>query len=126
MKDYSKKTLRLLKALATKHFNAFIRERDQDQPCISCGSRTTLQAGHFYSGGHHSALRFNEDNVHGQCMRCNYYLSGNLNEYRKNLIKKIGVDRVEQLDMLAAYHKRKGYKWDRFFLIDIINKYKKK
>ena len=43
-------------------------------------------------------MRFNEDNVHIQCATCNNYLSGNLIEYRKGLIKKIGVDKVEALE----------------------------
>jgi hypothetical protein len=43
-------------------------------------------------------LRFNEDNVHLQCERCNSFLSGNLLNYRINLIERIGVERVEFLE----------------------------
>lgn len=103
-------------------FNASIRKRDKGKPCISCGDFTELQAGHYYSAGHHTNLRFNTDNVHGQCKRCNYFLSGNLTEYRKNLIEKIGIKAVETLDLLS---KIKSYtKYDRFYFIEIIEKYK--
>ena len=124
IKKYSKYSVPKLIQKATNVFNAFIRERDKNNSCISCNGKVE-QAGHFYSGGHYPSLKFNENNVHGQCLRCNYYLSGNLNEYRKNLIKKIGLEAVQDLDSLAAYYKRTGFKWDRFSLIEIIEKYKK-
>ena len=124
IQKYQKKSLPKLKKIAETHFNRFIRERDMDDPCISCGSYSLKQAGHFYSGGNFPSLKFNEKNVHGQCVKCNYYLSGNLLEYRKNLINKIGIDEVEKLDFLAQREKQTGYKWDKFFLIEIIEKYK--
>ena len=37
-------------------------------------------------------------NCHSQCVKCNRYLSGNVVEYRKGLIEKIGADRVLQLE----------------------------
>jgi len=120
---YNKKTLSQLKALATANFNRFIRERDKDCGCISCGGKVK-QAGHFYSAGQYPELRYNEDNVHGQCVHCNYFLSGNLNEYRKRLEEKVGKERLEKLDFEADYYRRNGYKWNRFFLIEIIEKYK--
>ena len=123
-KTLKKKTLLQLKAIATKHFNKFIRNRDKDKPCISCGKYTTLQAGHFYSAGKHSSVRFNEDNVHGQCLSCNYFKSGDLLNYRTNLIQKIGVDRFEKLTLNVMQTKQTGYKFDRFFLIEAIEKYK--
>lgn len=125
IKKYAKYSVPKLKDKATLKFNAFIRKRDADKPCISCGAAPE-QAGHFYSGGHYSGLKYNEDNVHGQCKRCNYFLSGNLNEYRIRLIERIGKDRVEKLDEIAASYKRIGWKWDRFNLIEIILKYSAK
>jgi len=124
-KRMNNKNTKQLKDKLVKLFHKFIRERDKDKPCISCGQYTTLQAGHFYSGGHYSALRFDEDNVHGQCLRCNYFLSGNLNNYRINLEKKIGTERLKQLDMKASiYIRTRTFKWDRFSLIEKIEKYK--
>ena len=121
IKKYDKYSAAKLKQLAQKHFNAWIRKRDEGQLCISCGANNPEQAGHFYSAGHHNIIRFNEDNCHLQCRRCNYYLSGNLINYRKSLEKKIGKERLEKLDMLASI--KKAHKHDRFTLIDIINKY---
>lgn len=120
IKKYQKKTIAQLRNKATEVFNKWIRERDKDKPCISCSGRVE-QAGHFYSAGHYARLRYVEDNVHGQCIRCNYYKHGNLIEYRAGLVKRIGLKRLENLDNLA---KLRGYKYDRFFLIEIIENYK--
>lgn len=103
-------------------FNAFIRNRDSERTCISCGSWATPQAGHYMSAGHHSALRFNEDNVNRQCLKCNNYLHGNLINYRIGLIKRIGEDRVKALEETP----RKAFKWGRFDLIEKILHYKTK
>ena len=119
-----KKSLPQLKAIAVTHFHKFIRNRDNGQPCISCGKYTTLQAGHFYSGGKHPTVRFNEDNVNGQCLRCNYYFSGMLLPYRDNLIEKIGQERFDKLTLNVQMSKRTGFKWSKLYLIEIIEKYK--
>ena len=81
-------------------FNTYIRERDKDLPCISCGKNNEKQfhAGHYRSVGSCPELRFNELNVWRQCATCNTYLHGNLIEYRKELINRIGVDKVEWLE----------------------------
>ena len=134
IQKYKKLSTPKLKLKAQAVFNKWIRERDQDEygmfECISCGKRSRVtgngnnyQAGHFYSAGHHTLLRFNEDNVHGQDKRCNYFLSGNLTNYERNLIKKIGKERVQALHDTAAAGKRFLKKWDRFELIEIIEKY---
>ena len=81
-------------------FNAYIRLRDDKLPCVSCGRHHTGQyhAGHYRSVAAASQLRFNEDNVHKQCMPCNTHKSGNAVEYRINLVKRIGLERVEWLE----------------------------
>lgn len=81
-------------------FNAFIRLRDESEPCISCGSYHTGQyhAGHYRSVGSSPELRFEPLNNHKQCAPCNNHLSGNLINYRINLIKKIGLENVEWLE----------------------------
>lgn len=91
-------------------FNKFIRLRDKDKPCISCDSTAgtyTLTAGHFHPAGTYKNLRFNEDNVHGQCWyNCNKNKHGNLLEYRIRLVEKIGVKAVEELDRLRNEDRR--------------------
>ena len=81
-------------------FNSYIRIRDKDLPCISCGKNNDKQfhAGHYRSVGSCPELRFEELNVWRQCATCNTYLHGNLIEYRKELINRIGVDKVEWLE----------------------------
>lgn len=87
---------------AQSAFNAWIRQRDQDLPCISCGRYgTKYDAGHYRSVGAAPQLRFNEDNVHKQCSQCNQHLSGNIVAYRQGLLQKIGPQR---LDALEANH----------------------
>jgi hypothetical protein len=89
-------------------FNQFIRLRDKDLPCISCQRFHTGQyhAGHYLTTGAHPELRFDELNVHKQCSACNNYLSGNIVEYRINLINKIGIDAVNYLE---GKHEPKRY-----------------
>ena len=81
-------------------FNAFIRARDADMPCISCGRHHAGQyhAGHYLSTGARPELRFDESNVHKQCQPCNTHLHGNLVLYRIGLIKRIGLGKVEWLE----------------------------
>jgi len=81
-------------------FNKYIRLRDQDDGCISCGSKSAsaYHAGHYRSIGSAGHLRFNEQNCHRQCAACNTHLSGNLIRYRLGLIRKIGILAVETLE----------------------------
>jgi len=83
-----------------KVVNTFIRKRDEGKQCISCKHplRGKYDAGHFYSAGAYPNLRFNEDNIHGQCVRCNRDLHGNLNEYRPRLLERIGQERMQALE----------------------------
>lgn len=87
--------------------NDYIRERDRDLPCISCGTWVTVQweAGHFRSRGAASHLRYNEDNIHKQCHRCNAELSSNAIPYRAALVVKIGSERVEALENNNTPHR---------------------
>jgi hypothetical protein len=102
-------------------FNKYIRERDKDELCISCKQKPKkVNAGHFYNANNHWNVRFDEDNVHLQCEKCNSYLSGNLIEYRANLITKIGQERFDQLEAKA----RVTRKFTKDELKELIKKYK--
>lgn len=85
---------------AQKAFNSYIRNRDKESPCISCQRHHEGQyhAGHYRSVGACPELRFEELNNNKQCAPCNNHLSGNITEYRINLIKKIGLDKVNWLE----------------------------
>ena len=68
--------------------------------CISCGAilhYTQAQGGH-YIPRRHRATELEEDNINPQCARCNGFLSGNQILYRDNLVKTIGLERVERLE----------------------------
>lgn len=80
--------------------NRFVRLRDKDKPCISCLKqlKSKFDAGHYRSSGGNPELRFNELNIHAQCVYCNQHLHGNLIDYRINLIARIGLDKVEWLE----------------------------
>jgi hypothetical protein len=107
---------------AQKAFNAFIRKRDENQGCISCGNKTRqMHAGHYRPIGRNSALRFDEHNCHSQCSICNNHLSGNLNEYRFNLIEKIGLQSVISLE-----ENNEPKSWSIEELRSIIKTYKEK
>jgi len=87
-------------------FNKFIRLRDKDLPCISCGTTKKgiiYSAGHYQTVGGHANLRFNEDNCWKQCLfYCNKSQHGNLIPYRIELVKRIGIERVEALESNLA------------------------
>lgn len=85
---------------AQAEFNAYIRLRDADLPCVSCGRFHDGQwhAGHYLSVGARPELRFNADNVHKQCQPCNTHLSGNAIAFRIGLIGRIGQAQVEALE----------------------------
>jgi hypothetical protein len=88
-------------------FNRYIRARDANLSCISCGrnSGAKINAGHFLSVGSNPQLRFNEKNCHLQCEHCNTYLSGNIHQYRPRLVEKIGLQAVEALESDQAIRK---------------------
>lgn len=113
-REERKKTREALRAMETRPqlvkraqdaFNAFVRARDAGKPCISCGRPLAAggvgggyDCGHYRSVGSAPHMRFVEDNAHGQCKHCNQYLAGNHVEYRKRLIERIGLERVEQIE----------------------------
>jgi len=94
---------------AQTEFNRFIRLRDYALPCISCQRHHDGQyhSGHFRPTSAAPELRFDATNVHKQCAPCNNHLSGNLTEYRINLINEIGLARVE---FLEGPHEVKQYR----------------
>ncbi|HUX57108.1 MAG TPA: recombination protein NinG [Bacteroidales bacterium] len=120
------KSLPKLKADCQKIFNEYIRLRDQGRPCISCGLMKPLQAGHYFPTQGYDGLRFNEDNVHGECAGCNCFDESHLIHYGRNLWLRIGRENVEYLAECAQEYKHIGYKWSRSELIELIEKYKAK
>jgi hypothetical protein len=77
-------------------------------------------AGHFYSVGNYPSVRFDEDNVHSQCVHCNQFLGGNIHEYKRWLTLRIGQERIEALEKRA--HESRKYSIPE--VKEMIEKYK--
>ena len=130
-KEWNKEKKKRKEALKTKSdhlkelqvlFNKWIRLRDKGNNCISCNKPCKKEnAGHYRSVGGNPELRFEPLNVHLQCEYCNTYQHGNLIEYRKNLINKIGLCKVEWLE---GSHELKHYTIDDIKKLKVVYKYK--
>jgi hypothetical protein len=95
------KSLTKLADEAQAEVNRYVRLRDHDLPCISCGKPATAggvwNASHFRSRGAASSIRFNLWNNHKACVQCNKEKGGNLAEYTPRLVAKIGQAKVDWL-----------------------------
>lgn len=107
---------------AQRVFNAYIRDRDKDKTCISCGKVLLgkYDAGHYHNANNHWSVRFDERNVHGQCVQCNQHLHGNLIKYRVGLLLRIGQEELDKLDSIANETRN----FSKKELFEIIEKYK--
>ena len=106
---------------AQEVFNKYIRNRDAEMSCISCGQWYDYwDAGHYVPVKNSSFLRFHEWNVHKECKRCNGFDEFHLIGYRRNLVNKIGEDAVKWLED----NRHQVKKWSREELEEIIKKYK--
>jgi hypothetical protein len=87
---------------AQKAVNAFVRERDKNLPCISCGTtdpNIQYAAGHYRTRGGAPHLALSARNIHKQCnRRCNMGLSGNIIGFRQGLVARYGEDFVLSIE----------------------------
>jgi hypothetical protein len=120
----SKSKIRALHKKAWNIFSKALRKSKSDwrgcAPCYTCGKQyewQLLQAGHYW----HGKLDFDVRNIHPQCVRCNKWLHGNLDNYSMKLIDELGLEEVKQLRRDAARHP--GYTYSE--LKDIHAKYLK-
>nr|WP_315249281.1 recombination protein NinG [uncultured Duganella sp.] len=112
-----------------KAFNAWVRFRDRDEPCICCGRRASSvsltggawDAGHYLSRGSHPHLRFDERNVFAQLKGCNRPGGTTAASFRAGVIARIGLAAVEALE---ADQDSRHYTVDQ--LIALTAHYKKK
>lgn len=116
-----------LKKKADKYFSQAVRLRDADRngivKCITCDKRDhwkNMQAGHFVSR-RVNALRFDSENVNGQCMPCNVHKHGEQYIYAKELDLKYGEGTAQKL------HERRyeTHKFTSQELLEIIEDAKK-
>ena len=131
LRKYRGKSIAYLEDKLQELVNAKVRKRDSLNGffiCICCQELkpiNQMNASHYYPKEvkQYRAVRFDLDNIHGGCIRCNKYLSGNLIPYRENLIKKIGLERFERLEKLS---KLENFTFNRNFLIKNIEILKNK
>lgn len=101
----------------------FVRRRDEFAGCISCGKKIS-EAGHYYASGLFSKLRYDIDNIHGQCSECNCVKAGNLVEYRKGLQERYGNEYVKRLEQKATGPQK--HVWSEGELKEIYSTFKDK
>ena len=113
---------------AQREFNAYIRARDAEKPCICCGKPLgdsdmggRFDCGHYRSVGSASHLRFDERNAHAQRKQCNRYGAGRAVDFRIGLVSRIGLAAVEALESNNIPHK-----WTREGLIEVRDTYRAK
>ena len=76
-------------------FSHYIRQKDavnEIATCVTCGARAhwkKMQNGHYVARNHMST-RYDEENCHVQCVGCNMFKGGNMDEYSLFLIKQYG------------------------------------
>jgi hypothetical protein len=132
-KEWLKKKKQMKENLQTKSdyikilqilVNRFVKLRDEGLPCISCQKeiKGKKDSGHYFSVGNYPSVRFDLRNINSQCINCNQYNGGNLIEYRKHLINKIGQIEFDELDRLA--HQNRQYTINE--IKDLIKEYKEK
>jgi hypothetical protein len=92
---------------AQKAFNAWVRERDADKPCICCGKYFDAKdlatggqwdAGHYLSRGHAPHLRFDERNVHRQLKGHNRPGGTTRASFRRGMEERIGIEALLALE----------------------------
>jgi len=100
LKEFRDGDIPHLKKVAQQEVNKYVRLRDINECCLSCEAPPGYrqEAGHYKSSGGHASIRFHTLNIWSQCHKCNCHLSANLVPYRANLIKKIGLEKVEWLE----------------------------
>jgi len=121
------------KKKAQAAFNKYIRLRDRDLPCVSCGKYEheikhdprggIWDCGHYRSVGSAPELRFEEDNAHKQCKHCNQFLSGNHVEYRFGIARRLSSERLEWIE---GPHEKKRYRVEELKQIERLYKAKAK
>lgn len=96
--------LKTRKKAAKDSCHAYIRERDKGKLCPCCDKPLgdNYHAGHYLESGNNPKIRYDEDNIHGQRIDCNYFKGGDSGLYRVNLIKRIGLSRVEELESMKG------------------------
>lgn len=91
------KNKKLAKKKADRYYSKYIRKRDKNKPCITCGRFTSKKdCGHFISR-RFEATRYDERNSHGQCLKCNRFENGNQFEHGVKIDEMYGEGTAKEL-----------------------------
>ena len=126
-----------LKNKAQKIVNLFIRLRDAKirngklyATCLTCGREWELitatdkrkyHSGHYFKEHQFSPVRYEHDNMRGQCSVCNKDQHGQMGIFKRNLILEIGQERFDILN----YKRNQIKKWTALELEQVITEHKK-
>ena len=118
------KTLGKFESEAKTEFQKYIRKRDAELPCISCGTPSTdlWDGGHYKKAEIYSGVIFDEMNCHKQCRKCNRFLGGNELNFREGLIARYGESYVIEIEQRAT--QLRNYKYNKDQLKEIREKYR--
>jgi len=100
-----KKTLTKLKKKADALLSEIVRRKEAKNgyaKCVTCGvvkPWKEMQLGHYISRAHLST-RFLEKNCHVQCVGCNVFKGGNMDEYALFMVRKYGNKVLTELNTL--------------------------
>lgn len=108
------KTKKLAKAKADRYFSEYIRKRDENKTCITCGKFTQEKdCGHFLSRRFEST-RYDEKNAHGQCLKCNRFENGNQFQHGVKIDELYGEGTAEKLlqkSKMKCFRKQSDYEY---------------
>lgn len=121
-----KPTVSKLKKKLDEIYSKYIRNKYADKDgyctCVTCGVRKhwkEMQNGHYIPRTHNST-RWYDRNCHPQCVSCNVFMKGRMDEYALFLVWTYGQGILEEL------HKKKSeiFPIKTFWLEEQIQKYK--
>ena len=124
-----KKPFSKMVASLDRIFSKYIRLRDSDRNgicrCITCNRPFHWKdgdAGHFLTR-EKMATRWNEQNVHAQCIQCNRFKAGNQHEHGQRIDRLYGKGTAERLKAIGG---ARGTKVHYYWIEEEIKKYKQK
>lgn len=124
-KDELKLPLQVIRSVATGTFQDYVKQRDFEKGCYTCPTKTGMfHAGHYFKKELFSGMIFSELSTRKQCDHCNVGLDGNLEVYKNNLIKELGIEAFIELENESIT--TKSYRWSKIEFIEITATYKAK